>query len=85
MGASCYKERMERVRIFISSPGDVADERQRALVVVERLQEEFTDRLSLEPLLWEQEPLLATADFQSQIRSPADFDIFVTLRLRHRI
>ena len=70
---------MNRVRIFISSPGDVADERQRALAVVERLQAEFSETLSLEPLLWEQEPLLATADFQSQIRSPADFDIFATI------
>lgn len=70
---------MNRVRIFISSPGDVADERQRAVAVVERLQEEFSETLSLEPLLWEQEPLLATADFQSQIRSPADFDIFATM------
>ena len=70
---------MNRVRIFISSPGDVVDERQRALAVVERLQQEFSDTLSLEALLWEQEPLLATADFQSQIRSPADFDIFTTI------
>jgi hypothetical protein len=70
---------MDRVRIFISSPGDVAGERQRALAVVERLQREFADTLTLEPLLWEQEPLLATADFQSQIRSPADFDIFATV------
>ncbi len=70
---------MERIRIFISSPGDVSDERRRALTVVERLQGEFRGRLSLEPLLWEQEPLLATADFQSQIRSPADFDIFVNI------
>jgi hypothetical protein len=70
---------MERVRIFISSPGDVAAERQCALEVVEQLQEEFSGRLQLEPLLWEQEPLLATADFQSQIRSPADFDIFATI------
>jgi hypothetical protein len=70
---------MNRVRIFISSPGDVAAERQRALAVVEKLQEEVRDSLTLEPLLWEQEPLLATADFQSQIRSPADFDIFATI------
>lgn len=70
---------MDRVRIFISSPGDVAEERQCALAVVQRLQEEFSDTLVLEPLLWEQEPLLATADFQSQIRSPADFDIFATI------
>ncbi|MGK0222501.1 MAG: putative ATPase, partial [Limisphaerales bacterium] len=66
-------------RIFISSPGDVAEERNRAQAVVERLQTEFADVLHLEPLLWEQEPLLASADFQSQIRSPADFDIFATI------
>ncbi|MFT7654311.1 MAG: hypothetical protein ACI9UU_003430 [Candidatus Azotimanducaceae bacterium] len=30
-------------------------------------------------MLWEQEPLLASADFQSQIRSAADFDIFATI------
>ncbi len=70
---------MNRVRIFISSPGDVAGERQRALQVVESLQQIFDGTLKLEPLLWEQEPLLATADFQSQIRSPADFDIFATI------
>lgn len=70
---------MERVRIFISSPGDVAEERQRCFAVVEQLQAEFGDQLLLEPLLWEQEPLLASADFQSQIRSPADFDIFVNI------
>lgn len=72
-------ELMERVRIFISSPGDVAAERQRALAVVQQVQAEFDDRLVLEPLLWEHEPLLASADFQSQIRSPADFDLFVNI------
>lgn len=70
---------MNRVRIFISSPGDVAEERSRAQAVVERLAVEFADELQLETLLWEHEPLLASADFQSQIRSPADFDIFATV------
>jgi predicted ATPase len=70
---------MQRVRIFISSPGDVADERNRALEVVKKLQGEFADTLELDPLLWEHEPLLASADFQSQIRSPEDFDIFATI------
>ena len=66
---------MNRVRIFISSPGDVADERKRALAVVEQLQREFSDTLSLEPFLPEPEP--AAAGAQSQ--SPADFDIFATI------
>ena len=67
------------IRIFVSSPGDVAEERTRAQVVVEQLSAEFSDALELEYLLWEQEPLLASADFQSQIRTPADFDIFITI------
>lgn len=70
---------MNSVRIFISSPGDLSTERSRAEAAVNRLQTEFRDQLVLEPLLWEQEPLLASSDFQSQIRSPADFDIFATI------
>lgn len=74
-----HSRAMERARIFISSPGDVAEERARAQDVVTQLQEEFAESLSIEALLWEQEPLLASSDFQSQIRSPADFDIFATI------
>ena len=70
---------MNLVRIFISSPSDVAQERQCADGVVRMLQAEFAGQLELEALLWEQEPLLASGDFQSQIRTPADFDIFVTM------
>jgi predicted ATPase len=68
---------MNRVTLFISSPGDVADERQRAFAVVERLQQEFSETLSLEPLLWEQEAQLATAE--PRTHSPADFDIYATV------
>ena len=67
---------MKRVRLFISSPGDVADERGRALAVVERLQQEFTD-ISLEPLSWDQDQ--APADPPSELQSPADFDIYTTV------
>src|SRR5210317_848530 len=70
---------MNRVRIFISSPGDVADERRRALTVVESLQEEFSDTLSLETLLQEQESGVATSGAQPEANSPADFDIFATI------
>jgi len=70
---------MNRVTIFISSPSDVADEGRRALAVVERLQQEFSETLSLEPQLWVQEPQLHTEDCQPQTFSPADFDIFATI------
>jgi predicted ATPase len=67
---------MKRVRLFISSPGDVADERRRALAVVERLQQEFTE-ISLEPLSWDQDQ--APADPSPELQSPADFDIYTTI------
>ena len=52
------------MRIFISSPGDVAEERVLANKLVRRLQEEFADRARIEPVFWEHEPLLATGTFQ---------------------
>jgi len=70
---------MESIRVFISSPSDVAEERFIARGVAERLQGEFSGRLKLETFFWEHEPLLATDDFQTQIESPADYDIFVSI------
>lgn len=75
-------QRIPAVRIFVSSPGDVAEERAIALGVIRRLQGWFQGRLLLVPILWEQEPLLATAGFQQEIdrRAPpsaADIAIFV--------
>lgn len=67
---------MIRVRLFISSPADVANERQRALAVVDRLQREFGE-ISLEPLAWEQDAQPASP--QSRPPSPADFDIYTTI------
>lgn len=70
---------MEPVRIFIASPSDVAEERQLAYRAIERLRLEFAERADLQALIWEHEPLLATSDFQSQIGTPANSDIFVLL------
>jgi tetratricopeptide (TPR) repeat protein len=70
---------MRTVRVFVSSPDDVAEERYVARAVAERLQGELAGRLKLETFFWEHEPLLATADFQTQIASPADYDIFVSV------
>jgi len=70
---------MKRLRIFISSPGDVAAERTLAKRVIERLQGEFEGRAELEPILWEHEPLVATSTFQDQIVRPSDTDITVSI------
>ncbi len=66
-----------KLRVFLSSPGDVGDERRMALRVMERLQGEFAAVLALEPIVWEHEPVRATATFQQQIPEPAKADILV--------
>ncbi len=67
------------LRIFISSPGDVFEERTLAQRVIERVQTEFTGRVVLEPVFWEHEPLLATDTFQTQISKPSDADVMIAI------
>lgn len=67
------------IRIFISSPGDVFEERTLAQRVIERVQAEFAGRAVLEPIFWEHEPLLATDTFQTQISKPSEADVMVAI------
>ena len=67
------------VRLFISSPGDVAAERALCQRVLRRLQDRFLGRLDLQPIFWEHEPLLATATFQDQIVPPSETDVVVCI------
>jgi len=68
-----------RLKIFVSSPGDVAEERELTRRVIQRLGDEFSQSVILEPVLWEHEPLLATSSFQPQIADPALTDIVVCI------
>ncbi len=65
------------LRIFVSSPGDVPVERDRAANVVTRLQEEFVHYAVLEPFFWEDQPARATETFQSQFPEASGMDIVV--------
>lgn len=67
------------LKIFVSSPGDVAEERVLAARVIERLQHEWAPRVDLEGIFWEHEPLRGTEDFQSQMPSPAEVDVFICI------
>jgi hypothetical protein len=58
---------MKTIRIFISSPGDVAEERDRARQVVEQLRRKYAGRLKLKAVLWEELPLQADMSFQQGI------------------
>lgn len=65
--------------VFVSSPGDVAEERALAERVLGRLAGEFADRVELRPIFWEHEPLLASGTFQEQIVRPSQADIVVCI------
>lgn len=70
---------LSKIRIFISSPGDVAEERALTRKVIERLQGEFSSQVKLEAIYWEHEPLRATQTFQEQIIRPSETDIVITI------
>jgi WD40 repeat protein len=58
---------MKTLDIFISSPGDVREEREKARQVIEQLQHSYGSRVALKALLWEDLPLGADASFQQGI------------------
>lgn len=64
-------------RVFISSPGDVIPERQITKRVIGQLNEEFAGRAYLIPILWEEEPMLASETFQAQIHPPHETEIYI--------
>ena len=70
---------LHRFRIFLSSPGDVAEERALAEMVFRRLASEFRDAVRLDLLIWEHEPLFAHTGFQQQIALPSQCDLVVTI------
>ena len=70
---------LPRLTIFVSSPGDVAEERLIAKRVLDRLAAEFAPEAKIESILWEHEPLLASETFQTQIIRPAETDIVVCI------
>lgn len=72
---------MLSIRIFISSPGDVATERVRSDRVIRKLGVEFGGRVRLKPFFWEHEPMRATASFTDPQNIPltSDFDIVVCI------
>lgn len=58
---------LKTIRIFISSPGDVQEERDIARGVIQQLGRTFAGRLQLQPVLWEELALGADKSFQKGI------------------
>ena len=68
-----------RLRVFISSPGDVAAAREVAAQTIEQLALEHQRFFEIEAYLWENEAMLASGHFQDSIDPPSKFDIVVLI------
>jgi WD40 repeat protein len=69
----------QRLRIFISSPADVPDERLRADLIIEKLSQDYSRFFAVESYRWEYEPMLASGHFQDALQPPSAFDIVVLI------
>ncbi|HAJ47960.1 MAG TPA: hypothetical protein DCL54_15415, partial [Alphaproteobacteria bacterium] len=67
-----------KLRIFISSPGDVAPERDRAEAVIKGVSATL-DGITLEAVRWEGRPYSALSTFQTQIDKPSACDLVVSI------
>jgi tetratricopeptide (TPR) repeat protein len=67
----------QRYRVFIASPGDVDNERGRALQVIARINGEFKDEFQLFPVDWRKVDYALGDPFQTQIESPTKSDLVV--------
>ena len=70
---------MKTLRLFVSSPGDVVEERVITKRVIERLDGVIGSAIQLEPVFWEHEPLRASASFQEQLPLPSDCDVVLVI------
>ncbi|WP_103762694.1 PQQ-binding-like beta-propeller repeat protein [Roseovarius confluentis] len=70
-------EARPELKIFLSSPGDVNEERVLANRVLARLTDRYAPVARITPVIWEHEPLLASSTFQDQIEKPSATDIVV--------
>jgi WD40 repeat protein len=69
----------QRLRIFVSSPADVPNERLRADLIVDKLAQDYGRFFAIESYRWEHEAMLASAHFQDAIEPPSAFDIVVLI------
>lgn len=69
----------QRIRIFVSSPGDVKAAREVAALTIERLGQDYARFFAIEPYLWEYEAMVASGHFQDSIEPPSAFDVVVLI------
>lgn len=70
-------EKRTRIRIFISSPGDVRPERALIKSICDRLQLKYSNVAIVEGYLWERQFLPSHEPYQYGIAKPSSCDVFV--------
>lgn len=60
---------IQEIKIFISSPGDVTEEREIAKSVINKLRKEYAKIATIKPILWEDLPLTTACSFQEGINA----------------
>jgi WD40 repeat protein len=68
-----------RLRIFVSSPGDVKAAREIAALTIERLAQNYARFFTIEPYMWEFEAMVASGHFEDSIEPPSAFDVVVLI------
>lgn len=67
------------IRIFVSSPSDVDEERRRMMEVIAVLNRRYAGVIKLDGVFWEQTVYPAHATFQAQIEEPASCDLVICI------
>jgi hypothetical protein len=70
---------VRKVKAFVSSPGDVAVERERIDLVTRRLNEAFAGLVEIETIRWERKFYSSHAGFQDQIPPAAGSDLVIAI------
>lgn len=67
----------QRLRVLVSSPGDVRAAREIAALTIERIAQDYSRWFDVQPYLWESEPVVASRHFQDSLELPSNFDVVV--------
>ncbi len=67
------------VKVFVSSPVDVAPERGRVQAVATKLNREYEGQVEFDTVLWEEHFYKADRSFQPQIQQPEACDVLVSI------
>jgi hypothetical protein len=67
------------VKVFVSSPVDVAPERGRVQAVATKLNRDYEDLVRFETVLWEEHFYKADRSFQPQIPEAVTCDVLVSI------